>query len=276
MPTEAATSINRRALRILLDTFWTSAGWRDEKARFTPPEDFEYAKRAGVMFDAVCLSHGDVVERALLAVRAVDRLAVANAFVASLSSRRLDLRSALGSFAVLQHFPRHDAPAERGECPICGAYNRSPEPECLNVLNFERFKWGGVRHQQPLYAALDLELFARLAPLAPEADDVRLLKAVLRAIEEVPPETSSASLEKYLAKVCKSNKPERDAVVGILGICGILGTADHAGYLRQFVPASVRELPARRFVDMAYPACWWTRADGVSQEAVTHWFGHLF
>jgi hypothetical protein len=80
MPTEATSAVDRRALRILIDTYWTAAGWRDESSRSTSPEDFEYAKRAGVMFDDVRLSHDDVVERALSAVRAVDRETVANAF----------------------------------------------------------------------------------------------------------------------------------------------------------------------------------------------------
>jgi hypothetical protein len=275
MPTEAKPSVDRRALKILFDTHWSGGVWRLRDARCIPAEDFAYAKGAGVMFDEVRLSHRDLVERALSAVRAVDRESVADAFVASLSSRQLELRSALGSFAVLQHFPHHDTHGERGACPVCGAYDRASEPENLNVLNFERLKWGGVRHSQPLYAALDLELFARLKSPVPTRDDVRLLRAILDAIEAAPPDTSSASLEKCLAKVVKSNKPERDVLIGILGMCGILGTAAHPGYLRQFVPASARELPPRRFVDMGYPACWWTRADGVSKEAVAYWFGHL-
>lgn len=274
MLSETMPDIDRRAVKILSDTYWTPSGWRDDKARSTPPEDFEYAKRKGVMFDEVNVSHDDLMERALSAVHAVDRWAVADAFIASLSSRRLDLRSALGSFAVLQNFPRHEMPQENGACPICGAYNRASEPNDLNVLNFERFKWGGVRHDQALYAMLDLELFARLQPASPRPDDVRLLRAMLDTIEAAPPETSSASLEKHFAKVIKSNKSERDVLIGILGLCGILGTPEHPGYLRQFVPAFTRELPPRRFVDMAYPACWWTRADSVSKEAIRYWFGH--
>lgn len=268
-------SIDRRAIRILFDTYWTSSGWRNDAERSTPPEDFEYAKHAGVMFDEVQLSHDDVVERALGAVRRVDQRSVADAFVTSLSSRQLELRSALGSFAVLQHFPRHAAPATTGACPVCGAYNRTPQREDLNILNFERLKWGGVRHEQPLYASLDLDLFARTDRRTPSPNDVRLLRELLDAIEAAPPKTSAAALEKHLAKVIKSNKPERDVLIGILGLCGILGTAAHPGYLRTFVPESARELPPRRFVDMAYPACWWTRSDGISKEAVTYWFGHL-
>src|SRR4051794_33003022 len=99
MPTEATPSTDRRAAKILFDTYWTPTGWRD--GRSTPADDFEYAKRAGVMFDGERLSHDKIVERALLAVRNADRESVADAFVGSLSSRRMELRSALGSFPVL-------------------------------------------------------------------------------------------------------------------------------------------------------------------------------
>jgi hypothetical protein len=280
MSQSTTTPVDRRALKVLFDTHWTPAGWRDENSRSTPPEDFEYAKRAGVMFDPVRLSHYDIVKRALAAAHRVERQAIGNAFIVGLSSRRPELWSALGSFAVLQHFPRHAArrhaaPRQREACPVCGEYNRRAEEEDLNVLNFERFKWGGVRHDQPLYASMDLELFQNLPRVALTAADVAVFKGVLKAIEAAPAKTSSASLEKHLAKAFKSSKPERDTVVGILGYCGILATVAHPGYIRSFVPSSDRELPARRFVDIAYPACWWQRSDGINQEALTYWFGHV-
>lgn len=279
MKSHASSAPDPRALKMLFDTYWTSAGWRDEKQRAAPsPGDFDFAKRAGVMFDDVRLSHDDIVERARAATRAIDRRTVADAFAVSLPSRRLELRSALGSFAVLQHFPRHAAvpPAQRGAgCPVCGAYSRAAQPEDLNVLSFERFKWGGVRHDDPLYAAFDLEQFARLPPVSPTAADVAALRALLNAIEAAPPKTSAAKLEKHLAKTIRSNKAERDIVVNILGVCGILATAAHPGYRRDFVRADARELPDRHYVDTAYPACWWTRAHGIDDEAVTYWFGHL-
>ncbi|NLS96822.1 MAG: hypothetical protein GXX96_32200 [Planctomycetaceae bacterium] len=269
------TPPDRRALKVLFDTYWTSAGWRDERSRSTPPDDFEYAKQAGVMFDPIRVSHDDIVKRAIAAVRAVKRQAVADAFIVSLSSRRLDLRSALGSFAVFQHFARHPAPAGGEPCPECGEYNGKPKEEDLNVLNFERLKWGGVRHDQPLYASMDMELFRQLPRVAPTAADVAVFKGVFKAIEGTPVKTSSAVLQKYLAKAFKSSKAERDVLVGILGYCGILATAAHPGFLSGFVPWSERDLPERRFVDMAYPACWWQRADGINSKALAYWFGHV-
>jgi hypothetical protein len=205
----------------------------------------------------------------------VERQAVADAFILSLSSRRLELRSALGSFAVLQHLPRHQAPRQGGTCPVCGVYNRVAEEEDLNVLNFERFKWGGVRHDQPLYASIDLELFRMLPHVSPTPANVAVFTGLLKAIDSVPASTSSVVLQNHLAKVFKSSKTERDIVVGILGYCGILAIAEHPGYIHSFVPSSDRQLPARRFVDMAYPACWWQRTDGINKDALTYWFGHV-
>jgi hypothetical protein len=259
-------------LKILFGTYWSPGGWRDPPA--TAAADFRYAKRAGVMFDAVRLSHADVVRRARAAVAAVSRRQVADAFVASLASRRLELRSALGSFAVLQHFPRHPAPKAGGECPDCGVYSRSVYPEDLNVLNFERFKWGGVRHDEPLYASLDLELFQREPPSKPTSADVDMLAKLLQAIAAAPARTTAGSLQQRLAKSFPSNKPEREIVVNILGLCGILATPAHPGYLRRFVPCSARDLPPRD-TDLEYPVCWWRRSHGINQEAVKYWFGHL-
>lgn len=274
MSRDAVTPVDRRALKALFDTHWTAAGWRDEKSRRTSPEEFEYAKRAGVMFDPIRLSHADIVKRAVAAAQLVNRRVVADAFIVSLSSRRMELRSAIGSFAVLQHLPQHKDSKLRESCPLCGEYS-GPTKEDLNVLNFERFKWGGVRHDQPLYASMDVELFRKLPFVTPAAADVAVFKGLLKAIEATPEKTSSSTLGMHLAKTFKSNKPERDVVVGILGFCGILATAEHPGYMNDFVPSSNRESPARRFVDMAYPACWWQRPDGINEKALAYWFGHV-
>src|SRR5262249_46195244 len=209
MPEDTTAPVDRRALKVLFDTYWTPTGWRDQNSRSTPAEDLNYAKQAGVMFDPIRLSHDDIVKRTMAAGRGRETQNVADGFIVSLSSRRLELRSALGSFAVLRHFPRHPAPRQRDACPVCGVYNRVAEVEDLNVLNFERFKWGGVRHDQPLYASMDLQLFQEHPRIDPTAGDVAVFKDLLQAIEAAPITTTSPSLEKHLAKVFKSNTAER-------------------------------------------------------------------
>lgn len=268
--------MDKRAIAILFDAFWSWSGWKNENDRTVTPEDLAYAKAAGVMFDPVSLSHKEVIERVLTVRDALTPEMVANGFLASLSSRRLDLRSALGSYAVLRLLPRHGFPSQGKQCGVCGLYEQGKEAEDLNVLSFERFKWGGVRHDQPLYALFDLEQFLKSERPNASAADVRLFRELLRIIENAAADTSAAVLSKHLATAgFKSNKAEREIVMGILGLCGILGTAAHPGYVHRFTPYSERELPPRRFVDMHYPVCWWRGGDGMNREALMLYFGHV-
>ncbi|MEM7012594.1 MAG: hypothetical protein AAF585_14050 [Verrucomicrobiota bacterium] len=262
---------DKKALKILFDTYWGAGGWKD--SRETAPEDLEYAKAAGVMFDPSSYSHNEITNRAVRVAGKISPIAVADAFVASLGSRRLDLRSALGSFAVLRHFPSHEAELDGRQCKICGEYDQSSN-EDLNVFNFERFKWGGVRHDVVGYALFDLEQFSTTLSNPPTDMDIRILGALIEAIESAPDNMTANALQKHLAPIVKSNKSEREILIAILGLTGILSAIHHPGYLTSFVRSDERELPSRRFVDMTYPACWWRRSDGINAEAVEFWFGH--
>ncbi len=264
---------NRRALKILLDSFWSPAGWKPEASCDPSSEDFEYAKAQGVMFDPVLLDHTQAQAELIKAIEQLDRRRVANAFLASLSTRRLDLRSAFGSFVVFQHMASHVELDVGGRCGICGMHLGQFE-ENLNVLNFERHKWGGVRHDQVAYAALDLRLFLQEPAVQPVPEDMKIFRALIGTMRALPPETTSSGLQVHFAKSLKSNKAERDVLIGLLGFCGILGTQDHPGYPDAFVPACERRLPDRRFVDMSYPVCWWTGRSGVNETKLEEYFGH--
>ncbi len=267
--------VDRKALKILTATYWSSAGWKPESQQITSPDDFRYAKQAGVMFDAIRVSHGDIVRRAIEIRSMFDPEIIGNAFLASLSERRLELRSALGSYAVLRHFPPHEHHARRSGCPVCGAYNAPDEDEDLNALNFERFKWGGVRHADPLYATFDLERFRSLDPPTPTEADVDIFRNILRAIESVPPATTAPKLEKALGGLVPSNKAERDILVGILGYAGVLTIPEHGGFLDGFVRSDERHLPPHHFVELGYPACWWKGRHGINDAALRIWFPRL-
>lgn len=99
--------VSAAALRPLMQTFWTSKGWRSSVA--LPAADVPAAAiRSGVMFDQPRqLGHDGWVEAARAAAAAVSASEISAAFLVSLTTRRLDLRSALGSFAVARHLVAH-------------------------------------------------------------------------------------------------------------------------------------------------------------------------
>ncbi len=261
--------LDDRAVNILFKTYWSAGGWKDVYS--TPAKDFEYAKRAGVMFDPVTYTHAEVVKRVLEAVKKTTLRAVADAFVASLRNGRMDERSALGSYAIMSRLTPHKVKGRRGVCDHCGYGAIKGEKEDLNVLNFERLKWGGVRHRDIVYAAFDLEQFAIAEHLRPNDDAIETLKDILQAIGEVPPRTTGTALPKLLGPHVRGSLSERQNLVAILGYCGVLGTEKNPGYLDR----QMRGAEPICYTEMGYPAGLWRGTDGVNQEAVRKVFGYL-
>lgn len=267
---------DKRALKILFDTYWSSIGWKTtgwETTPKTPPDDFAYAKASGYMFDPVELSHDATIDWLFSSFEQVNLEEVIKAFLASLSSRRLHLRSALGSYAIARKFPRHSFTGEN-RCEVCGLYNSTEnEKDDLNVLNFERYKWGGVRHLDPLYIAFDLKLFKTVEIAEPTDDDRKILKEIVRTARNLNSEARVRDLEKALAPVIKSNQAEREVLIQILSYCGILHPKEHPGFFHSFIKDSDRTLPPVSKIDWNYPACWWRGKDGINDDALKYYFG---
>lgn len=267
--------MDKKALEILLKSYWSPSGWKPDNERTPSPEELEYAKSKGLMFDPVHLDHDQGIAQVIELVAALNRRAVADAFLASLSTRRLDWRSAMGSFAVFQHIQRHADEKMEHKCRVCGSYLSGSFEQDLNLLNFERFKWGGVRHDQVVYAAFDLRQFLKAPLPQPTAADIDIFRRIISRIAQAPRNTSSANLHGEFAKVLKSSKSERDVFVAILGFSGILESPEHPGYSGRFVAAGERSVPDRRFVDMPYPACWWRGDIGINQLWLSEYFAHV-
>lgn len=147
---------DQKARAILFDMYWSAAGWKTSPR--VSPDDFAYAVQAGYMFPPDRVSHDDLTGRIHAARQHVSLAAARDGFLASLTARTLDLRSALGSFAIASHYPIHafEVSGAQGDflCHICGVPNEDDNVD-LNVLNFERHKWGGVRRLDPRYIAFD-------------------------------------------------------------------------------------------------------------------------
>jgi hypothetical protein len=268
-------SVDERALEILFTTYWSSSGWK--KVYLTPPDDLEYAKAAGVMFESRRIGHDQAVNWALHSRGRVHKAQVADAFLASLSSRRLNWRSALGSFAVSVNLVAHHWSKASGSgfrCPSCGAYEGTDHKD-LNILSFERFKWGGVRHTDPLYIGFDLERFSCEEAPEPTAVDRAIMREILNTARSLPTDAKLSNLSKALTSVFPSNLSERRNLIGILGYCGILQVPSLPGFIQGFPSVSERpEVPWTKN-DWPYPVQWWNGSCGVSEDASHFWFRKL-
>lgn len=266
---------DKKALKILFDAHWSSKGWKQN--RTVDVTDFEYARHAGYMFDPVMLTHDDIVAQLLAVRNRVSIEQVSDAFLASLSTRQLDLRSALGSYSFAKHFPSHrlvdhsrgPLPSGRLQCRLCGLYGHSAaEQKDLNVLSFERWKWGGVRHGNPLYCWLDLTQFEKSDLAKPTQLDYSILSRIVEIASELPPTARPTELEKRISKVLQSNASERRVLIEILAYCGVLKPAGRCGFLQAFTSSELRDRPPDHTNDWSYPAIWWRGANTVDKTAL--------
>lgn len=237
---------------------------------YPDPDTLAAAVERGVMFDdRRDQDHDAWVRDAKSAVAGASASQVSEAFVASLGSRRLDLRSALASWVLADRLPVHTAVLAPTEvCGMCGT-EEDWLPVDLNAFSHGRFfgTWGPMQ-QNVAFACFDLEQFTRAPQLQVTGNDVALGRRVFQTLRGLPPETTASAAVASLGFL-PGNRSERELLLDVLGVCGILQTRDHPGHFEEFVPAALRELPERRFVDRAYPVCWWRASDGVNEEALS-------
>ena len=55
----------------------------------------------------------------------------------------------------------------------------------LNVLNFERVKWGGIRLNQLIYCWLDIELLSHEDGLTVDEEDIAILRKLIAPSTDV-------------------------------------------------------------------------------------------
>lgn len=264
--------MKRDAVKILLSGYWGKDGW---KAPSFSAGEMRMLNEAGLLRPQESLGHDEALEWALSVRTGVSPVVVADAFLHSLSTRDLRYRSPLGSFAHLQHMPNHKhehATAFHGDiCAVCGFDDTQGKNIDFGTLNFERHKWGGVRHNQLVYMAYDLDLFRKLpAASVPTDEDKQILKGILDAAAS---SKNFTSLKKALAKIVKSNDSERDILCQILGYAGILQPADCPSFADAYVQWDKRGDGKPRS-DMNYPLGWWP---GLSfcEAGVNFWFPNL-
>jgi hypothetical protein len=231
---------------------------------------FAAAVARGVMFDdARTRDHDEWVADAKAAAAETEPAAVESAFVASLSTRRLDLRSALASWVLADRLPLHSQRLEPGQwCGLCGT-EADLVLAGLNDLSYARFfgpTWAPIR-QTVSYAAFDLQQLVHAPSFEPTPADTELGRRVIATLRGLPPGTNAKTGAQAL-EFLPGNQREREMLLDALGVCGILESPDHRGHFAGFVPSADRAMPGRFNVEMAYPACWWRATYGLNDAAL--------
>ena len=266
-----------KGLELLFATYSNEGRWRHKAPT---AEDYAQAKAEGYMFDpAPILTHDETLQALFNVLTKISPEDVANAFLYSLSTRQLQYRSALGSYYYAVSIPNHNHD-NSGCCNFFNwfqmDYSTTPEREFggYNVFNFERYKWGGVRHTYPEYALFDLEQFLLLPKVIPSGEDWKILKAILQTMNELLPSKKAGAYQALITKrkLLKSNKSEVQILLEILGICGVLSAQDAPCYCDCFVDVYHRS-PMEHTNDYDYPVNRWHVSDGVNRERFQKVFG---
>ena len=151
-------------------------------------------------------------------------------FLYSLSTRELEYRSVLGSFFYAKAIPKHKLDNQYTYYPVCKWQALQKQPTVyafyngLNVLNFERYKFGGVRHTTLDYVLFDLEQFLKFTKVVSTDEDKIILKRILDCVYKLEPKNKVSKLRKMTSqqKIFKSNKNEVGILLNILGICVVI------------------------------------------------------
>lgn len=210
--------LDPKAVKILSQTYWSPKGWK--VVRETPaPADLAYAMSAGVMFDTETMTHAKALDRIVAARGLTDVASVAAAFTASLSSRQLHLRPALGSFFVVQEVWLHEFTGEFS-CTECGMFAEWKQD--FSATNFARIKWGALPRSCLVDHAFVLERFAVEERPFPSPEDKSLLRRLLSVAESLGSEARARDLEKSWKALLPSNQAERDLLIEVLVACDVL------------------------------------------------------
>jgi hypothetical protein len=206
--------VDKKAKEILFKTYWTSTGWVLDDNRKFDKKEFEYAKEKGLMFDNLTITKPQLSKKIQEIYSTISLKKVTDAFLCSLTNKRLDWRSGLASYINAKRLLTDN--------DVSDFYFGHGINEDLNILNFERIKWSGVRHNNGLYNWLDLSLLDKEIIPHPTKQDIDQLKSILDIIDKSQVGETPSKLRDRLKEVFNASKNERHALMEILGCAEIL------------------------------------------------------
>ena len=236
----------------------------DQKKQSVSAEELAYARKMGVVVAdrPITLDQSlDLLKRVFEAVSLED---AAQAFLYSLSSRDVDYRYILASYVYARSWFSFDR----------GQTQEVPQKLTGTFFNWVKHKGGGIWGTigKPIFY---LEQFVSMERRAASDSDVEILRSILELADSIDDEASGTALATAIrtAKLLPCNQAEAVGIVETLGICGILETPGHPGFLRSFTPPLERDTGDLR-QSLSYPLNWWHGSDGVNWENAAGAYGH--
>ena len=223
------------------------------------------------------MSHDQLVAACAEASNNLDPQQVGRAFVASLSSRRLDWRGVLAAYAVCRQLPSHQySPTQifnarpDANCSVCGL---QPDSQIVSgrllVDNLGRAYYLGD-------SLTSLQQFADTEKPVPTAGDIEMLTQMIDRLRNRP-KTKLGELQKLIQGLFPSNKFERVDILGTLALAGIFNM-DADTYWDGWVTYDVREsiMPSHFYAkDSTHPLRHYAPDCQVNEAAVSFWFSGM-
>ncbi len=224
------------------------------------------------------MTHDELVRACVAAAGKLDRLEVARAFVASLSTRRLDWRGVLPAYAVCRQLPIHDyEPTQvfqagpNASCRICGLGSPAPNKVSGKLLV------GNLGRAYYLETSLaTLEQFADADKPTPTEIDVQMLGETLTRLRNRKG-AKLGELQSLIQGVIPGNKFERVDLLGSLALASIF-QLDAASYFDGWVTYDIREsvMPSHFYAkDSTHPLRHYRPDCQLNETATAFWFGEF-
>jgi len=279
--------IDSKALKILMkynafaalceSSPYPLAAWEKEyvEKHRTTPEDMAYLRLHGLAPDAVSLKHNEAISKCFLYYEKCKKISVTNAFLVSLSSARLEYRSGLPAFAIMQTMPDHEyQQTDASNCKICCSQEENRSLDLTGLMR-QRFVFGSmVAAKEPYEIQFFLQQHLTLEDVTPSAADLSIFNAIIDILLHAGDAAKPNEVAKKLRTIpgFTANVDQCKCLLEILGFCSILETKKHPGYFKKYTNPGLAPSKSHSS-NWAYPVDFWTGKDGINREALAFWFG---
>ena len=208
-------------------------------------------------------------------------------FLASLSSNRPELRSALPVFAIMQTLPNHTFVLAENQtlmglspCKICStdySFPKELDERDKELLNECINEGGLITHDLSDYYyylhSFNNNKDAELINVRNE--DIRIFSEILDIVINTK---KNDSLKKEILRSIRKIKgfkitaEQSQILLETLGYCSVLETGKYKGLLKEYTNLGVAPKKTHNS-DWKYPVDFWLGKDGINKEAFKFWFG---